>query len=226
MDKYNSSSVENFIKTIYIFGSRDGWDTKSGAIARELGITNAAATDMARKLAVKNLIDYEKYKDLKLTNAGEKLAMSVIRKHRLWETFLFQVLGLSLHEIHREAEMLEHATSDFLMDKICQYLGNPELDPHGDPIPNKEGKLDNYSKYISISEARENEIYNVCRLSSSEEEFFDFCNAHKISPGATIKIRKHYVKNEMTEIAVGDTVLLLNSSLASFIFVEKINTET
>lgn len=219
METYNSSSVENFIKTIYNFERREGWDTRSGSIARELGITNAAATDMARKLAIKKLINYEKYKALRLTNSGEKLAVDVIRKHRLWETFLHRVLGLSLHEIHREAEMLEHATSDFLLEKISTYLGNPVIDPHGDPIPDKQGVFEKNTECMSISETSENEYYRISRLSSSEEEFFDFCNTHQLLPGTVLKIRKHYLRNQMTEIEINENVIILNTNLASFIFV-------
>lgn len=220
METYNSSSVENFIKTIYNFEHRDGTDTKSGSIARELGITNAAATDMARKLAGKKLIDYEKYKELKLTDSGEKLAMSVIRKHRLWETFLHQVLGLSLHEIHREAEMLEHATSDFLMDKICQYLGDPAHDPHGDPIPDKNGELNITGEGIPLSLAVEGHNYEICRLNGSDKEFFDFCHIRKLYIGSHIQLKKQYLQNKMTEIEIDETVILLNGDLARFIFVK------
>lgn len=220
MENYASTSVENFIKTIYNVERREGVGTKSGSIARELGITNAAATDMARKLAEKKLINYEKYKELKLTNTGEKLAVDVIRKHRLWETFLHRVLGLSLHEIHREAEKLEHATSSFLMEKISAFLGDPLVDPHGDPIPDSQGFFENSTMYLSLSETDENEPYKISRLSSSEEEFFNFCHSHHLLPGTDIKVRKHYLNNTMTEIEINENVLILNSSLANYIFVE------
>lgn len=131
-----SVSVENFIKTIYHLNEHAEKDTKPGSIAHELKISNAATTDMARKLSLKNLIHYQKYKPILLTPKGQKLALSVIRKHRLWETFLFEKFNLSLVEIHREAELLEHQTSDFLADKIEEFLGRPTIDPHGTPIPN------------------------------------------------------------------------------------------
>src|SRR3989304_9227700 len=98
-----SVSTENFVKIIYLFEQNQGFDTKPGSIAKGLGITNAAATDMSRKLAGKKLIYYEKYHQLKLTAEGKKMALKVIRRHRLWETFLYTTLNLTLHEIHREA---------------------------------------------------------------------------------------------------------------------------
>ena len=212
MGNYSSVSTENFIKTLYKFESRDGADTKSGTIARELGITHAAATDMARKLAARKLIAYEKYKELKLTLSGRKMAMDVLRKHRLWETFLHRVLGLSMHEIHQEAELLEHATSDFLLEKISNYLNDPKYDPHGDPIPNHKGELDEI-----------NSTYEVIRLSGSEEEFFDFCHDHNIALGSRLVVLKHYPKNKMVGIEIDQTSLLLTTELCNSIFLNPVN---
>ncbi|MDX1317419.1 MAG: metal-dependent transcriptional regulator, partial [Xanthomarina gelatinilytica] len=136
-----SVAIENFVKAIYKNDNNDSNDTKPGNIAKKLGISNAAATDMAKKLASKNLLQYEKYQSLQLTDEGTKMALNVIRKHRLWEALLFKLFDMSLHEIHRESELLEHATSNFLADRISEYLGNPKFDPHGDPIPNANGEI-------------------------------------------------------------------------------------
>lgn len=221
MTNYPSVAVENFIKTIFKYELRDDADTKSGTIASELGITHAAATDMARKLASKDMIEYIKYKELKLTPTGKKLAMHIVRKHRLWETFLHRVLGLSMHQIHQEAELLEHATSDFLLDKISEYLDNPKYDPHGDPIPNKLGEFEESKSYVSLAFAEDNQRYKICRLRSSEEEFFDFCNANQIHLGSTLLLKKHYPKTGMVEIEIHKTKLLINSELANAINVER-----
>jgi DtxR family Mn-dependent transcriptional regulator len=222
METITSTAVENFIKTIYLFERRDGWDTRSGSIARELGITNAAATDMARKLATKNLIDYEKYKELKLTESGKRLATDIIRKHRLWETFLHQVLGLGLHEIHREAEMLEHATSDFLLEKISAYLGNPTFDPHGDPIPNQKGELANAEETISLSLADSGREYEICRLTGSDQEFYDFCQSNNLHIKSVVTVKQHFMQGKMTEIATGSAKLLLNNELSRSIYVRSL----
>ena len=219
----NSISTENFIKTIFKFESMDGFDTRSGTIARELGVTHAAATDMARKLAIKKLIAYEKYKELRLTDSGRKLAMDVLRKHRLWETFLQKVLGLGMHEIHQEAELLEHATSDFLLEKINDFLNYPKYDPHGDPIPNAHGYFEETNDYLSLYTATPNAVLKIMRLSSSDEEFFEFCNENKLHIGSLLIIRKHYPKNKMTEIEIDGTRLLLNNELSSSIYVKPNN---
>jgi DtxR family Mn-dependent transcriptional regulator len=115
-------SIENFIKVIYKQSKLTGADNRLSTIARLLNITNAAATDMARKLAKKDVVNYIKYKPLTLTENGFNMALNIIRKHRLWESFLYKTLNLSLHEIHREAEQLEHQTSEFLAEKIENYL--------------------------------------------------------------------------------------------------------
>ena len=222
MDNLVSIATENFIKVIYKFEQGEGWDTRPGSIAKELGITNAAATDMARKLATKKLIDYEKYKKLKLTASGKRMALSIIRKHRLWETFLHQVFGLSLHEIHREAEVLEHLTSDFLTEKINHYLGNPRLDPHGDPIPDELGIIPDDKSSIILSVAKSGEKYEISRISGSEKEFFDFCHSNNLIVGSVILLMKQYSRTGMTEIEVNKTKVLLNREMSNTIYVKKL----
>lgn len=219
MEPVFSVASENFIKAIYTFENREGWDTRPGSIAKELGITNAAATDMARKLALKKLIDYRKYKELKLTPAGKKMALNVIRKHRLWETFLHRVLDLSMHEIHREAELLEHLTSDFLAEKINLFLGNPATDPHGDPIPDKNGIISNNESSLTLSQAAADTKYEISRLSGSDKEFFDFCHSNHLTVGSELKVNKQYHKNKMTEIELGNAKILLHADLANAIYV-------
>lgn len=132
----NSVSVENIVKAIYSSHTL-GENVKTGTLAEKLNVSAAAITDISRKLSAKGIIDYEKYKGLSLTMKGRRIALNVIRKHRLWETFLHETLGLSLTETHDEAENLEHQTSDFLADKLSEYLGHPDKDPHGQEIPEK-----------------------------------------------------------------------------------------
>lgn len=215
-----SISVENFIKTIYKQSVLFSGDTKLSTIAGLLNITNAAATDMARKLAEKKLVNYTKYKPLSLTTSGNNLALNVIRKHRLWESFLHQTLELSLHEIHNEAELLEHFTSDFLADKIEHFLGSPVVDPHGDPIPASDGKMI-YDDSQLLSEAKAGNTYKISRLFSSEKDFFDFCKANHIAVGSDIWVEKQYASTKMTEIKINQNKILLNDLFTNVIFVKK-----
>lgn len=217
-----SASTENFIKAIYQFEQDKGHDTRTGSIAKVLGITNAAATDMARKLSKKKLIHYEKYKGFKLTEEGKKMALNIIRKHRLWETFLHKTFNLSLHEIHREADLLEHQTSDFLAEKISTFLENPEYDPHGDPIPTIDGIVSSVKEYILLSLAKPGYNYEITRLLSSDKEFFDFCNNNKITIGSSLKVENQYSKNKITEVTINNIKLLLNAELSNLIYVKKL----
>jgi DtxR family Mn-dependent transcriptional regulator len=219
-----SISIENFLKNIYLLEQNPGSDTRPGSLARALSISNAAATDMAKKLAERRLVDYEKYKALKLTDAGRKLALNVLRKHRLWETFLYRTFGLSLHEIHREAELLEHQTSEFLAEKISAYLNNPETDPHGDPIPNKAGKVDIEKGQINLSMAEAGRHYKITRLFSSAKGFFDFCQNNGLDVGSSLKVETQYADQRMTEISISGSRIILNLELTEIIYVKPCET--
>jgi len=216
-----SVAIENFVKAIYNNDIQEHHDTKPGNIAKKLGISNAAATDMAKKLASKNLLQYEKYQPLQLTDKGTKMAINVVRKHRLWEALLFKMFDMSLHEIHREAELLEHETSDFLANKISEYLGNPKFDPHGDPIPNAEGEITTEDTSISLSHALEGKTYVISRLLSDDKEFFDFCAQNGLKYGNTILVVKQF-SNKMTQISINTNTLLLNTDFTNIIFVNEI----
>jgi len=212
-----SVAIENFVKSIYLFSQQKELDTKPSSIAKKLNVSAAAATDMAKKLANKGLIDYEKYQKLKLTEQGTTMALRVIRKHRIWESVLFKLLDLSLHEIHREAELLEHQTSDFLADKLHEYLGCPDFDPHGDPIPSAKGEIPTIDNAIVLSEASIGKTYQIVRLQSDDKDFFDFCGDHGLTNGVKIKVEKQYAKTKMTQIKIGNATLLLNTSFTSLI---------
>lgn len=216
-----SVAIENFVKAIYKNDKNKSNDTKPGNIAKKLGISNAAATDMAKKLATKDLLHYEKYQELKLTEKGTKMALNVVRKHRLWESLLFRMFDMSLHEIHRESELLEHQTSDFLADKISEYLGNPKFDPHGDPIPNAQGKITTKDTSIALSSTQEGKTYTISRLMSDDKEFFDFCAQNGLKYGNTILVSKQFSKNKMTQILINNNTILLNEDFTKIIYVNE-----
>ncbi|MDD2512603.1 MAG: metal-dependent transcriptional regulator [Proteiniphilum sp.] len=216
-----SVSTENFVKTIFIQKRHPKADTRISTIAGLLHITNAAATDMARKLGAKELVHYAKYNPLHLTSKGEELAQNVIRKHRLWETFLYQILNLSLLEIHREAENLEHLTSDFLADKMADYLGYPTTDPHGDPIPCMNNHLTSDPKGRVLSDTPAGSNYVITRLFSSDEDFFHFCTANQLEIGSVIAVEQQYSGKKITQIRTHNRTLLLHKEFTDFIYVEE-----
>ncbi len=215
-----SVAVENFVKAIYKSDTHDSQDTKPGNIAKKLGISNAAATDMAKKLADRKLLNYEKYKALQLTEKGTLMALSIVRKHRLWEAFLFKMFDMSLHDIHREAELLEHQTSDLLAEKMSEYLGNPKFDPHGDPIPNAKGEITTEDNSIPLAEASEGKNYIISRLMSDDKEFFDFCSHNGIKYRNVINVTKQFKNNKMTQITIDGNTLVLNEDFTKIIYVE------
>lgn len=217
-----SASIENFVKVVYQFQQNRTPDTRPGTIARALGITSAAATDMSRKLSERNLLHYKKYHELRLTEDGKMMALHVIRKHRLWEAFLFEIFNLNLHEIHREAELLEHQTSDFLTDKISAFLGNPEFDPHGEPIPDAQGGIMPPAGQSVLSSAEKGQSWQITGLLSSDKEFFEFCNNNDIKLGTVLVIENQYEKIRMTEVRMNNKRLLLNNEFANLIYVRQL----
>ncbi|AXT18481.1 metal-dependent transcriptional regulator [Flavobacteriaceae bacterium AU392] len=218
-----SVAIENFVKAIYNNDDNDSNNTKPGSIAKKLGISNAAATDMAKKLALKDLLHYQKYQKLELTEKGEKMALNVIRKHRLWEALLFKMFDMSMHEIHREAELLEHQTSNFLADKISAYLGDPKFDPHGDPIPNANGEITTKDTSIALTNTKEGRTYIISRLVSDDKEFFDFCGQNGLKYGNVISVSKQFSNNKMTQIIINNNTILLNQDFTKIIYVNEIN---
>lgn len=217
-----SVAIENFVKAIYNNEKHDIANTKPGNIASKLGISGAAATDMAKKLDTKGLLNYEKYQKLRLTKKGEKMALNVVRKHRLWEAFLHKTFDMSLHEIHREAELLEHETSDFLAEKISAYLGNPKFDPHGDPIPNANGEITTKDTSIALINANENKDYIISRLMSTDKEFFEFCALNGIKYGNKIAVKKQFKNSQMTQIIINTNTIVLNQDFTQIIYVNEI----
>jgi DtxR family Mn-dependent transcriptional regulator len=138
-----SLTVENYVKTIYLIGQEDapGRSVATGALAQALGVSPGTVTGMLKTLSEADLATYTPYEGASLTPSGQRLALAVLRRHRLLELFLSQTLAMPWDEVHEEAEHLEHAVSDRLVDRIEQYLGFPAVDPHGDPIPRADGSL-------------------------------------------------------------------------------------
>lgn len=135
-----SQAEENYLKAIFKISEKDPKPASTNAIAAEMQTTAASVTDMLKRLAEKNLIDYEKYRGVQLTASGNAVATALIRKHRLWEVFLVDKLGFAWDEVHELAEQLEHVQGNDLVGRLDTFLGHPKFDPHGDPIPNAEGQ--------------------------------------------------------------------------------------
>ena len=148
-----SKSEENYLKSIYNLSELGNKVVTTNSISKILNIEPASVTDMIKKLSKKKLIYHEKYRGTKISKNGIKVALQIIRRHRLWEVFLYEKLNFNWDEIHEVAEELEHVSSDQLIDNLDKYLKYPKIDPHGDPIPNKLGEIDFVDK-ISISDLK------------------------------------------------------------------------
>jgi len=180
-------SEENYLKAIYHLGNQGNDTVSTNAIAEQIDAKASSVTDMIKKLAEKELANYIKYQGVSLTETGRLTAKSVIRKHRLWETFLVNKLNFSWHEVHDIAEQLEHIKSEKLIDKLDDFLGNPTHDPHGDPIPDKNG---NYTKIKSksILDIKTGSQGVLISVKDSSKAFLKYLNKNELALGDTIKI--------------------------------------
>lgn len=185
-----SSTVEDYLKTIY--KAQAVLDVEQrlvsmGYLATALGVVPGTATTMVKALADSGLVDYEPYAGVRLTPAGQKLAALVLRRHRVMELFLVRVVGMSWAEVHDEAERLEHAASDRLIDRIDAMLGRPSTDPHGDPIPDSDGAMatHDYHTLLTCSIGRPIEL---TRVTDQDPSFLRFLEGNNLTPGQSIRV--------------------------------------
>jgi len=188
-----SSTVENYLKTIYL-GSTGAQGTEPrllpmGQLAAALGVTPGTATTMVKTLAESGLVHYEPYTGVMLTRAGRRLAALVLRRHRLVELFLVQVMGFGWDEVHDEAELLEHVVSDRLIDRMDEMLGRPEADPHGDPIPDAEGVVKKQQAQTLLT-CPVGTRMTVTRIIDQDKQFLRFVEQHDLKPGESVEVEE------------------------------------
>jgi DtxR family Mn-dependent transcriptional regulator len=201
-----SHTVENYLKAIFqaqIALANDEALVQMGQLASSLGVVPGTATTMVKALADSGLARYEPYAGVRLTPAGEKLAALVLRRHRLIELFLVKVMGMSWTEVHDEAEQLEHAASDRLVERMDEMLGRPEVDPHGDPIPGPEGTVASLA-YDSLLTCAVGAPVTISRVSDQDREFLQFAERHDLRPGDVVRVEERDT--------AGDSVQLRNQN--------------
>lgn len=181
-----SFTEENYLKTIYHLSDSGAKAVLTNEIAEAIQTKPASVTDMVKKLAVKNLISYEKYYGVKITRQGKTEALTIIRKHRLWETFLVEKLGFNWGEVHDVAEQLEHIQSPLLIEKLDEFLGFPSADPHGHPIPDKNGKF-KVARQIPLAEAIGKKAI-VRAVKNSSPSFLDYLSKIGVYIGASLHV--------------------------------------
>src|SRR5688500_4135660 len=185
-----SSTVENYLKQIYLEqqAGEDDELVSMGKLASAMAVTPGTATSMIKTLSEANLVDYEPRSGVRLTHAGEQLALHVLRRHRLVELFLVKVLGLDWSEVHEEAEHLEHAISEKVLEKMDALLGRPAADPHGDPIPTSKGKVAT-QKLQSLAECEVNTPLKIARIADQEPAFLQFLHRSGLTPGVALTVQ-------------------------------------
>ncbi len=213
-----SITEENYIKAIYHLQQTDG-NVTTNELASELNTKAASVTDMLKKLKAKKLVNYEKYQGFRLSSEGKKIALGIIRKHRLWEYFLVEKLQFGWDEVHEVAEELEHISSKKLIDKLDAFLDYPKFDPHGDPIPDSNGKMA-AQKQINLIDLPLNEAAEIVSVGSQSTELLELLKHKHFGIGTTIEIKKRFAFDHSMEVKIkGQSAFIISQQLAQALFV-------
>ena len=211
-------SEENYLKAIYNLDKQGLAKITPTAISESLGNNPASVVDMLKKLVDKKLLQYEKSKGVKLTNTGQNVAISIVRKHRLWEAFLLEKLGYGWDEVHDIAEQLEHVHHPNLADKLDKFLGHPQYDPHGDPIPKANG--DSAESYETIlAEIAEGTSCRVVAVKDTSAPFLQYLGKLSIAIGTTITLSEKIPFDGSMIIRIGNNTL---NTTVSRVFAENL----
>lgn len=182
-----SHAEENYLKAIFKISEKEGKSASTNAIASEMQTTAASVTDMLRRLAEKNLIDYAKYRGVQLTEEGGRVATALIRKHRLWEVFLMEKLGFAWDEVHELAEQLEHVQGNTLVERLDVFLGHPRFDPHGDPIPDAQGRWA-FRPQVLLSQMKPGDAGTVTGVNDHSAAFLQYLDQLGIALGVRLEL--------------------------------------
>ncbi len=185
-----TETVENYLKAIFTLrkpGEEDA-QVPLGDVASAVGVTPGTATTMVKKLAGASLVKYERYGGVRLTAKGERAALAVLRRHRLIETFLVKTLGMDWSEVHADAERLEHALSDSLLERLDRFLGHPSVDPHGDPIPDIDGKF-RAPHVVPVARCKAGAKLRLARVMDQSPEFLKFLDRNGLRIGAAVVVQ-------------------------------------
>ena len=212
-------SEENYLKTIYHITAASGVEVCTNAIAEKMETKASSVTDMLKKLAEKELIVYKKYQGVLLTEKGKLSAKMIVRKHRLWEVFLVDKLQFSWDEVHDIAEQLEHIKSEKLINKLDDFLGNPTEDPHGDPIPDANGKINKVEKLV-LAELNENQIGICIGVKDSSTQFLKYLDKNQITLGSKIAVLAKEEFDLSLRIKVEEKTVTVSNIIANNLYVK------
>jgi DtxR family Mn-dependent transcriptional regulator len=198
-----TSTEENYLKAIYKLSALTHETISTNAIAGRMSTRAATVTDMIQKLHDKKLVRYEKYKGVGITDKGRKVALAIIRKHRLWEVFLVKVLEFKWDEVHAIAEQMEHVHSDELTARLDKFLGYPKFDPHGDPIPNQNGKLQ-HAQFIPLNSVRLHHTVKMAGVSEHSATFLQHLEKLGLQLGCRIKVTEKFTYDDSCLLLVNE----------------------
>ena len=214
----STKAEENYLKAIYKIGERDSKVASTNSIAAEMQTTAASVTDMIKRLSAKGLVNYEKYKGVSLTSDGRKTATQLVRKHRLWETFLVKKLHFKWDEVHDIAEELEHIDSDELINRLEEFLEHPKFDPHGDPIPNADGKY-TLRNQIPLSELAIGSHATVVAVRDHDDVLLKHLNELGIALNKSLQVVERYEYDDSARIMIDTSIHTISSHVAQCLLV-------
>ncbi len=219
-----SQTEENYLKAIFKLVEKEKKPAGTNAISADLQTSAASVTDMLRRLSEKNLIAYEKYRGVTLTTTGAHIATALIRKHRLWEVFLVEKLQFSWADVHEFAEQLEHIQGEDLIDRLDNFLGFPQFDPHGDPIPSAQGDWQ-YREQILLADAEPGTAAVITGVNDHTPIFLQYLDKTGLAMGAEITLLERIEYDQTILIAVKNGPrMVLSEKVGNNLFVQKINT--
>ena len=214
-------SKEDYLSVIYKTADSNG-EIKANQIAEKLNISGAAVTDMLRKLSIEGFVEYKRYKGTKLTKSGEEYARNMVRRHRIWELFLHQIVGLPWDKVHNEAHNLEHSASDELINKMEEMLDYPEYDPHGDPIPDKNGKLPKGNSSVPLSTIDPGKKVKVNRVHDFDSSFLQYVSKIGIELNKEVIVVEAMEFDNSLVVEIDNKETSISSKVAANIFVTEV----
>lgn len=217
-----SASKENYLKAVFHL-QQENASVSTNALAHALQTKAASVTSMLKKLNTQKLLQYQKYKGVSLTTEGRKVAIFIIRRHRLWEYFMVQKLGFGWEEVHEIAEELEHVTSKKLIDRLEAFLDFPKADPHGDPIPDGQGRMP-ASKQLSVAELPVNMPYTISHIGNQSAEMMELMHHKNIAMGTTLEVKKKFSFDNSIEVKLRQQPsFTISEHLARNLFVKRLD---
>ena len=215
-----SLTEENYLKAIFNLSNYNDERVSTNAISEEMGTSAASVSDMLKKLLDKGYVKYEKYKGVRLSSKGVKKATNVLRKHRLWETFLVENLEFNWSEVHDIAEELEHIKSNKLINRLEKFLGYPKFDPHGDPIPSENGKFPN-TNTISLDKVNIGTNGNVMGVSIDDKLFLDYLTKLNIQIGSRVHVLNKNDFDQSLTIKINNKTYQISHDVSKNILIKK-----